>query len=111
MFTEPLLSSDDLTNRLNSLAESPWGAFELNQNRLARRLRIWSVRPLPLRPSGTNQVRGYRLEDFQDVFSRYLPSVPPPSLPVTSSQAQVSQAVAISPVTSQVVTSTDGDVA
>jgi len=102
----PDLSSEDLTARLRQLDESPWGAFELNQNALGRRLRTWAVKPGRIRVGeGGRQVRGYRLQDLLDPFTRYLPEPSdPPSQPVMASQAQVSPVTGQPTVTPKPVT-------
>ncbi len=93
IFTECAVSeasSDDLVRRLHRLPESPWEQFDLTASKLAWRLRPYGIRPRQIRPDGPNgkQVRGYRLEDLQDAFTRYLPAAaaePTPSPIVTAS--------------------------
>ena len=61
---------------LCKLDESPWGEFDMTTRKLARRLKPYGVRS---ERNTTGSVRGYRLEDFKDVFARYLadhPSLP-----------------------------------
>ena len=96
VFTDPEngaaeLASEELVRRLREVAEAPWSAFELDQRGLARRLRGYGVRPDRLRPGGGSQVRGYRVQDFADAFSRYLldDAAPNASRTVTPSFLQV----------------------
>lgn len=70
---EPIMASQELVERLQSVEESPWASFALDQRGLARRLRTYGIRSIRFRPGGENQLRGYRLEDFADAFARYLP--------------------------------------
>jgi hypothetical protein len=70
------LLSFDLLAALQGLAESPWGAFELTANKLARRLTPYGVKP-GHNPEKT--ARGYRLDSFYDAFQRY--TRPEPSDP------------------------------
>lgn len=107
---KPAISSEELVAALLKLPESPWEHFGFTQNDLARRLRPYGVRPDRVRPDGPDgrQVRGYKLEDLEDVFGRYLP--PPetpsesPSQGVTSSQPQVNPVTPPESVTPQGVT-------
>lgn len=63
------LSSADLIEELHSIEESPWGDFDFSQRKLANRLKSFGVRP---KPDPAGKVRGYRLSDLSDAFSRYL---------------------------------------
>lgn len=63
------LPSADLVGALRGIDESPWDDFELNARKLARRLKEFGVSSVR-NPAGT--VRGYRLEDLSDAFSRYM---------------------------------------
>lgn len=83
------LKSDALCIKLHEIADSPWKQFDLNPSKLGRRLREYQIK------TGHNAAgneRGYRLEDFQDGFERYLP---PPKLKVAdgTSGAKPSEAV------------------
>jgi hypothetical protein len=72
----PFIASVDLVASLCKLDESPWGEFDMTTRKLARRLKPYGVRS---ERNTTGSVRGYRLEDFKDVFARYLadhPSLP-----------------------------------
>jgi len=57
-----------LITELRRIEESPWGDFELTPTKLAHRLREFRIKPSR---AERNTVRGYRLEDFSDVFRRY----------------------------------------
>jgi len=84
-FHVSFMPSRELVGRLVQLDEAPWRDLELTTRGLADRLRQFRIRP---RPNTAGTVRGYRLEDFADVFRRYLgPSGPtPPSEPVNVSE-------------------------
>ena len=67
------MSSADLVAGLRRVASAPWDAFDFKQRDLARWLHPSGCKPDRIRPDGT-QVRGYRLEDLQDSFDRYIPA-------------------------------------
>ncbi len=73
------LSSKDLVWGLIALEGRPWGEWRgakaMSPNQLARMLKPFDIRPYTLR-IGDETPRGYRLEDFQDTFLRYLPPDP-----------------------------------
>ncbi len=68
------LPSAELTEALAEIETSPWGEWNhgkpLTTAKLARLLRPFDIFPCQLR---TGQARGYRLTDFEEVFSLYLP--------------------------------------
>jgi hypothetical protein len=69
------LSSADLAAALNEIETSPWGDIRgrsLDARALARRLRHFGVRPRKVRLDDERTLQGYRLEDFEDAFARYL---------------------------------------
>jgi hypothetical protein len=69
------ISSADLVEALRKMDEAPWGAFELNQRDLARRLAPYGIKPRQLpRARADRQARGYTPELFTDSWARYLPS-------------------------------------
>jgi hypothetical protein len=83
-FRLSFMPSRELIGRLVQLDEAPWRDLELTTRGLSDRLRPFGIRSTR-NTAGT--VRGYRLEDFADAFSRYVPSSPaPPSEPVRSSE-------------------------
>ena len=76
IFTErmaPFIASADLVSSLCKLDESPWSEFEMTTRKLARRLKPFGVRS---ERNTTGSVRGYRLDDLKEVFSRYLADHP-----------------------------------
>ncbi|TSE00670.1 DUF3631 domain-containing protein [Skermania sp. ID1734] len=66
------LKSDALCNELHQLEESPWKQFDLTPSKLGRRLREYGVKTGF--QDSYKKVRGYRRDDFQDAFERYLPA-------------------------------------
>src|SRR5205807_724688 len=97
------VSSRNLVFTLNSLTDRPWTALgkgkEITEIGLAQQLRPYGIRPKAMR-LGTVVVKGYREEDFSEVFHRYVsraefdafvaqvcPTEPPPaSAPATSGE-------------------------
>lgn len=80
------LSTEDLLAALVRMDESPWGDLrgkELDARGLARRLAKYGIKPRPLR-EGASVFKGYRREDFEDPWARYLPPLMPPDSSVTS---------------------------
>lgn len=80
------LGTEDLLNTLVSMEESPWGDLrgkELDARSLARRLAKYGLGPRTIR-QGSATFKGYRREDFEDSWARYLPSRPSPDSAVTS---------------------------
>lgn len=67
------LPSADLITELRKFEESPWNDFDLNPNKLARRLADFGIKP-GRNPAGS--IRGYSLETFSDAFARYLRQEP-----------------------------------
>jgi hypothetical protein len=69
------VTTEALLDALTGLDESPWGDLRgkpLDARGLARRLRVYDVRPGDHRfAEGTR--KGYRTEDFHDAWERYLP--------------------------------------
>ena len=68
-----------ILDRLHKIDESPWADIKgkpLSDLGLARRLRGYGIKPRVVRVGGATP-RGYRKEDFMDVWLRYLPPVPP----------------------------------
>jgi hypothetical protein len=69
------LTTDKLLDALHNLEESPWSDLRgkpLDARGLARRLRVYEIRPGNHR-FGDAILKGYRLEDFHDALQRYLP--------------------------------------
>jgi hypothetical protein len=61
-----------MLQRLKEIAESPWGAQDLNANRLAAMLRPFGVMSRQIRTENEN-VKGYLRVSLNEAFSRYLP--------------------------------------
>ena len=61
-----------LLQRLKEIAESPWGAHDLNANRLSAMLRPFGIASRQIR-TGSETVKGYLRACLSDAFSRYLP--------------------------------------
>jgi len=71
------MPSADLVKDLIALEGRPWAEMgrarkALNQNRLARMLKPLGIAPDHIDPK--TRVRGYKLSQFEEAFSRYLPS-------------------------------------
>lgn len=73
------IPSDVIVSALNNLEDRPWPEWSkgrpLSKTAMANLLRPFGVRPRTIR-YGSETPRGYRLADFTDAFSRYLPSQP-----------------------------------
>src|SRR5208282_4097911 len=75
------LSSETLTSYLTGLEGRPWAEWRhgkpLTKFQLSRRLKKYGVASNALDLGGDEgRLKGYRLDDFEDAFSRYLPSSP-----------------------------------
>jgi hypothetical protein len=69
------LSTDALLTNLKGIEEGPWSDLrgrELDSRGLANRLRKYEIRSRTIRVGDTTP-KGYRREDFEDAWSRYLP--------------------------------------
>jgi hypothetical protein len=78
VFTADRTSSADLAEKLAAIEESPWGDWRgkaIDARWLARRLKPYGVRPAKVR-IGETTAQGYRVEDFHDTWSRYVPTSP-----------------------------------
>jgi hypothetical protein len=86
-FTGESIPSAELVRALNALEEAPWGRKRsgrgLDQHTLARFLQPFNVRTCSIWIGSTEgrSCRGYRLEDFEDAFARYLPPPSEPEMP------------------------------
>jgi hypothetical protein len=72
----------DLVARLTEDSEAPWGDLRgkpLTDRTLARFLKPFHVRPKPIR-IGDEVFRGFERAQFEDAWSRYLPSSPSPDV-------------------------------
>jgi hypothetical protein len=67
--------TDGLIEALATMEERPWAQYDrgrpITPSQLAKLLKPWGISPRTLR-FGADLARGYRLDDFQDAFSRYL---------------------------------------
>lgn len=72
----PVLASAALLDALHRMDEAPWGDWyghQLTNRELARMLKPYGIKSTKVR-IGESTPRGYRREDFQDAWSRYLPN-------------------------------------
>jgi hypothetical protein len=69
-FAVSFVASRELVSSLIKLDDAPWRDLELTARGLSDRLRPYGITP---RRDASGTMRGYRLEDFADAFSRYLP--------------------------------------
>jgi hypothetical protein len=71
--------SDYLVRELGKMEERPWPEWRhrnpITVRQVARLLKPFGIRPKLLR-AGDDVSRGYRLKDFEETFSRYLPPTP-----------------------------------
>lgn len=74
------LPSERLVSSLISMKDRPWCEWRkgspMTPNSLAKLLKPYNINSKQIWDSGQNQ-RGYNLNQFQDAFSRYLPTPPP----------------------------------
>jgi hypothetical protein len=96
---EKQIPSERLVAALVAIEGRPWAEFgrmrkPLTQNRLARLLKPYKIRPGTIRvgPGEEDTAKGYKLAHFADVFARYLPALYPQYQTVTPSQANESTA-------------------
>lgn len=68
---DPFIASKDVCSALHQVEDSPWRDFDLNPNKLGRRLAEYGIRT---GRNTTGKARGYRIEDFRDAWERYLPA-------------------------------------
>lgn len=68
----------------------PWATYNRGQpmspRQLANRLGEYKIQPQNIRLSGMGVFKGYRVEQFEDAFKRYIPSPDTPSLSATELQ-------------------------
>jgi hypothetical protein len=68
------LKTSELIRNLVEIEESPWGDWhgkEISAHALSALLRPWRIKTMPVRVDGRT-VRGYKLEQFADAWSRVL---------------------------------------
>jgi putative DNA primase/helicase len=86
------LSSQEIADKLSNLEERPWADWKkgkpISTNQIARILKNYKVRPDEIKINGRN-LRGYKAEDLQDTFERYLvtPSQTATPLPCSNDAA------------------------
>jgi hypothetical protein len=89
-------TSEEIVEYLATLEDRPWPGFAggrgFSKNNLARFLKPFGVQPVQMKASGRN-VRAYRVEDFKELFSRYLETTATRSLfdPNTISKNELSK--------------------
>lgn len=73
------IASTDLVEKLVEIEERPWPEWHhqkpITPRQVARLLKPFGVKPTNVR-IGSKIPKGYRLEDFNDAFSRYVPITP-----------------------------------
>ena len=73
------LRSHDLCDQLTELEERPWKEWRhgkpLSPAQFAKLLKPFGVRSRNIRQSDSRVVKGYHKADFQDAFTRYIPSL------------------------------------
>jgi len=71
--------TEELLNQLYQIEESPWADWRkgkaLSARNLSRLLKIFGIKSQDLKMDRVNK-KGYRLEDFNECFTRYLPATP-----------------------------------
>ncbi len=82
------LPSAELASALAEFEESPWGEWNkgkpISQAKVAQLLRRYEITPHNIRMSQDGRVpKGYQLDDFADVWGRYLPPDVSPHIPQT----------------------------
>jgi hypothetical protein len=77
VFTEPVLHSCDLVDRLNAIEDAPWSELQkgkpLTQHRLADMLHDFRIKPTQIKIAHLNR-NGFHLEWFKPAFDAYLSS-------------------------------------
>ena len=84
------IASSLMCERLAGIEESPWSDWELTPSKLGHRLKEYGIK------TGHNTdktARGYRIEDFQDAFERYLRPNPSEGVQGAESRGKVPDAL------------------
>ncbi len=68
------IKTTELLTHLNSLEEKPWSTLhhgrEMTSRQLSERLKLFNIKSRTIR-FGSDQAKGYQLEDMEDAFGRY----------------------------------------
>ena len=85
---EHVIATKDLIGRLCALEESPWAEYNYREREPDRRcisgrqlsglLKDYRIKPGTVRLPGDSTPKGYKREDLERVFLRYLPPLYPP---------------------------------
>jgi putative DNA primase/helicase len=79
------ISSGELSDQLAKIEGRPWAEWKagkpITQNALARLLKPFGVKPGTIRPDSGHTIKGYKREDFEDVFERWGSQSVTPSQP------------------------------
>jgi putative DNA primase/helicase len=90
------ITTAELIRLLCSDGEKPWATFNrgntITPRQVAKRLKEYGIISHTIR-IGIETAKGYTADQFREVFSRYLPV--PPELSVTTSQASIHAALAV----------------
>lgn len=73
------ISTSNLIAELSEIEESPWGDWygrPISPRKLTEILKEYEVRSAQFRSTTQGKIRGFRLQDFQDAFTRYLGAPP-----------------------------------
>lgn len=83
--------ASELITKLKGIEEGPWGTFDLDHRKLARRLAKYGIRSKNIRQPDGKVLKGYDRADFADAWERYLPSAGPfPDKSATSATSATS---------------------
>jgi hypothetical protein len=73
------ISSEELVQQLGQMEDRPWPEWRngqpITKTQLAEALRPFGVRPIKKRFGGES-IHGYEIDQFTEVFARYLPEQP-----------------------------------
>lgn len=91
------ISTADLIKALCEDEEKPWATYNrgipIKPRQLASRLKSYSIASKPVRFGSVGVAKGYEKKQFDEAFSRYIPS--PPSVSVTELQANNSKGLSV----------------
>ena len=80
------ISSEDLVGQLNAIEGAPWADWNkgrgITQSNIAKQFEGFQIESVNLR-FGARVLKGYRREDFDDAFTRYIPTQIPPNFDAT----------------------------